>query len=62
MALPHMPLAPALLKALTESGGDALVLNVGERPHIVSSAGDVELGTRPLPLDVVNELMRHSRS
>jgi CheY-like chemotaxis protein len=57
MAIPQRSLIPALLRVLTECDGDALVLNVGERPHMVSSTGDVELGTRPLPLDVVNELM-----
>jgi CheY-like chemotaxis protein len=51
------PLLPSLLRALVEANGDALVLPSGARPYLVAAGGRVELGTRDLPVDVIDQLV-----
>lgn len=38
-----MSLLPSLLRAIVQMDGDSLVLHAGERPYVVSEAGQVEL-------------------
>jgi CheY-like chemotaxis protein len=53
------PLAPtvnSLLRAIVKLDGEALVLQVGKIPHIVRLNGNVEIGSRPLPADVIADV------
>ena len=51
------PLVPSLLRILVHADGDALVVHMGDRPHVVASGVRVDLGTRDLPVDVIHQLV-----
>ncbi|MFB3853981.1 MAG: type IV pilus twitching motility protein PilT [Vicinamibacterales bacterium] len=53
-----MSLVDSLLTAILRADGDALVLHVGEKPYVVTSAGPVDLGTRPLSFETLATMMR----
>ena len=48
-----MALVDSLLGAIVKADGDALVMHVGERPYVVSTAGPLELSSRALTLDAL---------
>jgi twitching motility protein PilT len=48
-----MSLVPALLRAIVLIDGEALVLHVGDKPYVLSSAGQVDLAPRGLTYDAV---------
>ena len=50
------PTVVSLLRAIVNLDGEALVLNAGKRPHIVTLNGNVEIGSRPLPAAVIDQL------
>ena len=50
-------LVPSLLQALVHADGDALVLHVSDRPHVVAAGQRIDLGTRELPVDIVHQLV-----
>jgi twitching motility protein PilT len=48
-----MSLVPSLLRAIVTIDGDALVLHVGDKPYVLSSAGQIDLAPRGLTYDAV---------
>ena len=52
-----MPLVTSLLTAIVRANGDALVLHAGERPYVVTPAGQSELASRALTLDAVKGML-----
>jgi twitching motility protein PilT len=50
-------LVESLLGAILRSDGDALVLHVGEKPHIVAAGGTVDLSVRPLTVDALTAIL-----
>ena len=47
----------SLLHAIVRLDGAALMMQVGEPPYVVTTAGRVEVGSRGLPYDVIAELL-----
>ena len=43
----------ALLDAMLRADGDLLMIRVGQKPFVRRAAGDIEIGTRDLPAEVV---------
>src|SRR5580765_4875239 len=52
-----MSLVPSLLQAILKVDGEALVMHAGEKPYVVSPAGQIELASRGLTLDAVNGIV-----
>jgi twitching motility protein PilT len=52
-----MSLVPSLLQAIVRVDGEALVMHAGDKPYVVSPAGQVELASRGLTLEAVNGLV-----
>ena len=52
-----MSLVPALLRAIVLIDGEALVLHVGDKPYVLSSAGQVDLAPRGLTYDAVTSVI-----
>ncbi|MGE5358601.1 MAG: type IV pilus twitching motility protein PilT [Bacteroidales bacterium] len=52
-----MALVESLLGAIVRPDGDALVLHVGEKPHIVAANGTVDLSVRPLTVDALTAIL-----
>lgn len=52
-----MSLVPSMLRSLVDADGEALVIHAGEKPYVVASAGQVELGNRPLTVDAVKGIV-----
>jgi twitching motility protein PilT len=48
-----MSLVKSLLTAIVRADGDALVMHVGEKPYVVTAAGNVELSSAGLNLDAM---------
>ena len=48
-----MSLVPSLLRAIVAIDGDALVLHVGDKPYVLTTAGQVDLGPRALTYEAV---------
>src|ERR1700681_3798789 len=53
-----MSLVPSLLQAIVRVDGDALVMHAGDKPYVVSPSGQVELASRGLTLEAVNEIVK----
>src|ERR1019366_519214 len=52
-----MSVAPQLLQAIVRVDGDALVMHAGDKPYVVTSAGQVDLSTRGLNLEAINDIV-----
>jgi twitching motility protein PilT len=52
-----MALLESLLTAIVRADGEAMVMHVGERPHVVASTGPVELSTQGLTLQVMTGMV-----
>jgi twitching motility protein PilT len=52
-----VPLVTSLLTAIVRADGDALVLHAGERPYVVTPAGQSDLASRALTLDAVKGML-----
>src|SRR5690349_3829596 len=52
-----MSLVPSLLQAIVKADGEALVMHPGDKPYVVSPAGQVELASRGLTLEAVNGIV-----
>src|SRR6188768_4061879 len=52
-----MSLVPALLQAIVQIDGEALVMHAGDKPYVVSPTGQVDLASRGLTLDAVNGII-----
>src|SRR6185295_15381339 len=50
-------LVPALLQAIVNIDGEALVMHAGDKPYVVSPSGQVELASRGLTLDAVTGIV-----
>ncbi len=58
-ALPEgsVPLIDSLIAAVLKSNGDGLVMHVGERPYVLTSAGPTNLADRPMSFDAMNNVL-----
>src|SRR5258708_19196276 len=52
-----MSLVPSLLQAIVRVDGDALVMHAGDKPYVVTPAGQVDLASRGLTLDAVHGIV-----
>jgi twitching motility protein PilT len=52
-----VPLIDSLIAAVLKSNGDGLVMHVGERPYVLTSAGPTNLADRPMGFDVMNNVL-----
>src|SRR5438874_3751700 len=52
-----MSLVPSLLQAIVKVDGEAMVMHAGDKPYVVSPAGQVELASRGLTLEAVNGIV-----
>src|ERR1700730_12525753 len=52
-----MSLVPSLLQAIVHLDGEALVMHAGDKPYVVTPAGQVDLASRGLTLDAVNGIV-----
>jgi twitching motility protein PilT len=52
-----MSLVPSLLHAIVRLDGKALVMHAGERPYVVTPAGQTELATRALTLEAADGMV-----
>src|SRR3954471_2343157 len=52
-----MSLVPSLLQAIVHVNGDALVMHAGDKPYVVSPAGQVDLASRGLAYDALNGIL-----
>jgi len=50
-------LMPSMLRSFVEVDGEALVMHAGEKPYVVTPAGQVELANRPLTMDAVKRIV-----
>src|SRR6185503_15891496 len=48
---------PSLLQAILKVDGEALVMHAGEKPYVVSPAGQIELASRGLTLEAVDGIV-----
>lgn len=54
----HMSLVPSLLQAIVLMDGEALVLHVGDKPYVVSDAGQVNLSNSGMTAESINEVLQ----
>lgn len=52
-----MSLVASLVTAILRTNGEALVLHVGEKPYVVTAAGNVEMSTRELTYETVAPML-----
>src|SRR5688572_20141100 len=52
-----MSLIPSLLQAIVQVDGEALVMHAGDKPYVVTPAGQVDLASRGLTLEAVNGII-----
>ena len=52
-----MSLVTSLLTAIVRADGDALVMHVGEKPYVVTTAGTIELSTSVLTLEAMSGMV-----
>jgi twitching motility protein PilT len=52
-----MSLVDSLISAILRTDGEALVLHVGEKPYVVTTAGNVEISARELTLEAVTPML-----
>jgi twitching motility protein PilT len=52
-----LALVDSLLGAIIKPDGDTLVLHVGERPYVVTPLGPIELSSRPLTVDAMDNML-----
>jgi twitching motility protein PilT len=52
-----MALLESLLTAIVRADGEAMVMHVGERPHVVAATGPVELSSQGLTLQVMTGMV-----
>jgi twitching motility protein PilT len=52
-----MSLVPSLLQSIVHLDGEALVMHAGDKPYVVTPAGQVDLASRGLTLDAVNGIV-----
>ncbi len=52
-----MSLVPALLQAIVQASGEAMVMHAGEKPYVVAPTGQIELATRALTIEAVTGIV-----
>jgi twitching motility protein PilT len=52
-----MSLVPSLLQAIVQVDGDVLVLHPGDKPYVVAPGGQIDLATRGMATDTIEEIV-----